>query len=62
MEAFVAVLPTPYYAVTKADGSYAIANVPDGSYTLKVWHPKLKGSEKPVSVHGATQADFQIAR
>ena len=62
MEAFIAVLPTPYFAVTKADGSYAIANVPDGSYTLKVWHPKLKGSEKPVAVHGATQADFQIAR
>ena len=62
MEAFIAVLPTPYFAVTKADGSYAIANVPDGSYTLKVWHPKLKWSEKPVAVHGATQADFQIAR
>jgi plastocyanin len=62
MEAFIAVLPTPYFAVTKADGSYDIANVPDGSYTLKVWHPKLKGSEKSVSVHGATQADFQIAR
>jgi plastocyanin len=62
MEAFIAVLPTPYFAVTKADGSYTIANVPDGSYTLKVWHPKLKGSEKPVAVHGATQADFQIAR
>lgn len=62
MEAFIAVLPTPYFAVTKADGSYDIANVPDGAYTLKVWHPKLKGTEKSVAVHGATQADFQIAR
>lgn len=62
MEAFIAVLPTPYFAVTKADGSYEIANVPDGSYTVKVWHPKAKGSEKAVTVHGATQADFQLAR
>jgi plastocyanin len=62
MEAFVAVLPTPYFGVTKPDGSYDIRDVPDGSYTLKVWHPKLKGSEKSVSVHGATQADFQLAR
>lgn len=62
MEAFIVVLPTSYFAVTKADGSYEIANVPDGSYALKVWHSKLKGNEKSVSVHGATQADFQIAR
>jgi hypothetical protein len=62
MEAFLAVLPTPYFAVTKPDGSYDIPDVPDGSYTVKVWHPKLKGSEKSVSVQGATKADFQIAR
>jgi plastocyanin len=62
MEAFIAVLPTPYFAVTKPDGSYAIGDVPDASYTVKVWHPKLKGSEKSVSVHGATEASFQIAR
>ncbi len=63
MEAFVVVVPTPYFATTKADGSYAIASVPDGSYTVKVWHPKLKGTEKAVSVSGgAAEADFEIAR
>ncbi len=61
MEAFIAVLPTPYFAVTKPDGSYAIGDVPDASYSLKVWHPKLKGNEKSVAVHGATEANFQIA-
>ena len=60
MESFVVVVPTPYFAVTKADGSYTIANVPDGAYTVKVWHPKLKGAEKAVKVAGATQADFEI--
>ena len=34
----------PYFAVTKADGSYRIADVPDGTYTVKVWHPKLKAT------------------
>lgn len=62
MEGFVVTVPTPYFAVTKADGSYAIADVPDGSYTVKVWHPKLKATQKAVSVSGATQADFEIAR
>ena len=63
MEAFVVVVATPHFALAKADGSYAIANVPDGAYTLKVWHPKLKGAEKPVTVAGgAAEADFEIAR
>jgi plastocyanin len=62
MEAFVAVLPTPYFATTAADGSYTIANLPDGSYTVKVWHPKLKGATKSVSVKGATTADFELTR
>jgi len=42
MEGFVVAVPTPYYAVTAADGSYEIKDVPDGTYTVKVWHPKLK--------------------
>ena len=60
MEAFVVAVPTPWFALTRADGSFRIADVPDGAYTVKVWHPKLKGAEKAVKVAGATQADFEI--
>jgi len=62
MEGFVVAVPTPYYAVTKPDGSFTIPNVPDGSYTVKVWHPKLKATQKTVAVAGATQAAFEIAK
>jgi plastocyanin len=62
MEGFVAVLPTPYHAVTAADGSYVIKDVPDGTYTVKVWHPKLKPSTKSVTVKGATKEDFEVAK
>ncbi len=62
MEGFVAVLPTPYFAVTAADGSYDIKDVPDGTYTVKVWHPKLKAATKSVTVKGATEASFEIAK
>jgi plastocyanin len=62
MEGFVVTVPTPYYAVTKADGSFTIPNVPDGSYTVKVWHPKLKAQQKAITVAGATQAAFEIAK
>jgi plastocyanin len=62
MEAFVVAVPTPYFAVTKPDGSFHIPDVPDGSYTVKVWHPKLKAAQKAVKVAGATAADFEIAK
>jgi plastocyanin len=62
MEAFVVAVPTPHFASVRADGSYTIANVPDGAYVVKVWHPKLKATQKPVTVAGATAVDFEIAR
>jgi plastocyanin len=62
MEGFVVAVPTPFYAVTKPVASYKIPNVPDGSYTLRVWHPKLKGTQKEVKVAGATTVDFEISK
>ena len=62
MEGFVLAVPTPYFAVTRADGSFSIPNLPDGSYNVKVWHSKLKSIHKTVAVAGATQAAFEIAR
>jgi len=62
MEGFVVACPTPYYAVTKPDGSFEIKNVPDGQLNVKVWHPKLKGTQKAVKVAGNTEVGFEIAR
>ncbi len=62
MQGFVAAVPTPYFAVTSPNGSYQIKDVPDGTYAVKVWHPRLKGTEKSVSVKGATEADFAVAK
>jgi plastocyanin len=62
MEGFVVAVPTPYFAVTTKDGTYKIADVPDGAYTVKVWHPKLKAAQKSVTVAGATGAEFEISK
>jgi plastocyanin len=62
MQAFVIAVPTPYFASVKADGSYHIGEAPDGSQTVKVWHPKLKPTEKAVTVSGPTEANFEIAK
>jgi plastocyanin len=62
MEAYVVAIQTPYFTVAKPDGSYRIADVPDGACTVKVWHPKLKPVEKSATVAGATEANFEIAK
>jgi plastocyanin len=62
MEGFVAAVPTPYFAATAADGAYRIGDVPDGSYTVKVWHPKLKAAQRALNVQGATGADFELSK
>ena len=64
MEGYVVVLQNPFYALTGADGGYKIDNVPPGSYTLGVWHPKLKSAPKPVTVDAAkpTTIDFTLSK
>jgi len=62
MEAYVVAVPTPYFASVKADGTYQVANVPDGSYTVKVWHPKLKAADKQATVAGPTEVAFEMAK
>lgn len=62
MEAYVVTTQTPYCAVSSADGSYEIKNVPAGKYTLVIWHEKLKGQSKEIDVpeSGAANVDFEI--
>ena len=63
MEAFVVSLPTPWFAVTDKTGAYSIKEVPDGAYTVKVWHPKFKAEvSRPVTVAAVTSADFTMKK
>lgn len=62
MSAYIIVSPTPYYALSDADGNYKIANVPDGQYTVAAWHEGMKPQSKPVKVAGDTTADFALAK
>jgi len=58
MSGFIIVTPTPYYAQADGSGAYKIDDVPDGAYTLVVWHEGSKPVSKQVTVAGATTADF----
>lgn len=41
MQSWVAVLPHPCWAITKADGTFRIEGVPPGTLQLAFWHEKL---------------------
>src|SRR5262249_55866969 len=40
MSALIVVLKTPYFAVSKRDGTFSIADVPPADYTVNVFHER----------------------
>jgi plastocyanin len=62
MGGYIVVVPTSYYALTDATGSYKIDGVPDGQYNLVGWHEGAKAQTKPVKVSGETTSDFSLSK
>jgi plastocyanin len=50
MHAYVGVLDHPYFAVTPADGRFALADVPPGDYTVATWHERFGTRQLKVTV------------
>ena len=55
MSAYCGVLSHPFFAVTAADGTYTIKNLPAGTYTIEAWHEKFGTQTQQVTV-GATDS------
>jgi len=49
MKAWIGVLDHPYFAVTGADGTFEIRNVPPGTYSVAVWQETLGSQEQTAS-------------
>jgi len=64
MFAYVCVVDHPYFAISDKDGKYTIKNVPDGKYTLEVYHRKAAAPTpvtKEIEVKGGNvTADFTL--
>ena len=50
MRSYITVLSHPYFAVTKADGTFEIKGLPAGEYEVEANHPKLKTTTAKVTV------------
>ena len=63
MAGYIGVLTHPFFAVSGADGSFKIENVPAGEYDVVVWQEKLGTKEAKVKVDegGSATADFSFA-
>jgi plastocyanin len=61
MRGYVVYGKTPFFAVSKADGSFEIKDVPPGKYTIEAWHEKLGTQKAEVTVEDGKAADPKIA-
>lgn len=60
MNAFINVSPTPFFAVTDANGHFEIKGLPAGTYTLGAVHEKMGEQDMTVTIkpHATEAANF----
>lgn len=62
MGAYMGVFSHPFFAVTGDDGSFTLAKLPAGDYTIEAWHEKYPAQTAKVKVDaaGKTTVDFKF--
>ena len=62
MSAYVLVMQNPWWASVAADGTWRLADIPPGTYRLKVWHERGGESAREITITAGqrVQADFEL--
>jgi hypothetical protein len=60
MQSWGMAVGNPYFAVTAADGTFTIPDLPPGQYDVIAWHPHLpvQATHVTVAANGRADADF----
>jgi plastocyanin len=59
MSASIMVAAHPYYTLTDKDGNFSLANVPPGSYTLRMWHEGVAIVKKELEHDKVKKYEFE---
>jgi hypothetical protein len=60
MQATIRVDSHPFHAVTDERGAFRIEGVPEGRYTIEVWHEKLGTLSKEIDVRAGTATTLNV--
>lgn len=62
MTMYIHVMDHPYFAVTGADGTFTLPDVPPGTYTLTAWHEQMgtRTAQVTVGAGGKAVNDFSF--
>ncbi len=60
MHADINVVDSPYFAVTKDDGSFNLPNLPPGTYTVTAWHEGFPTQEATVNVPASGKVEQNL--
>lgn len=63
MGAYVVIVPTPYFTISKRSGAYTLKNLPPGRYRVVAWHERRREQSRSITV-GAneTTVNFKLAK
>ena len=60
MTGYLLVTDNPYFAITGADGTFNIADVPPGEYTVEAWHEKFGTKTSKLTVVAGKPAELKL--
>ncbi len=60
MEAYVIVAPALYHTRVDENGRFRLSDVPEGTYTLYVWHPRADLIRREATVKAGATLDLRI--
>src|SRR5690606_24399358 len=61
MAAWVGVTTHPFFAVTGEDGSFRIAGLPPGTYTIEAWHERFGTKTADLTLDARQEATLAFA-
>jgi hypothetical protein len=61
MNSWAGVVAHPFFAVSAANGSFEIASLPAGTYTVEAWHEQLGTATQTVTVDGTSAATLDFS-